>query len=242
MTYDFDFAVLDGTNLRALADGMLLTLQITATAIVVGIAWGTVIALMRQSPYRALRIFASLYVTLFRSIPLVIVLLWFFLVVPQALQALFQLNSSTDLRVMSALVAFSLFEAAYFSEIVRAGLRSVPAGQWSAARALGMNAWTAYRYVVLPQAFRNMAPVFMTQGIVLFQDTSLVYVSSLADFFGRATGIGERDHRMVEMLFIAGATYFFLCFGASWLARTFQTRNRNARSRAEVMPVSKLSR
>lgn len=220
--YRFDFSILGASTLPVLAEGMLVTLRITATALAAGIALGTLLALLRGSRVRAAAWLAGAYVNLFRSVPLVMVLLWFFLVVPQVLQSLLGLSPATDVRMASALVAFSLFEAAYFSEIVRAGIASVSHGQMEAAQALGMARWQAMRLVVLPQALRNMLPMLLTQAIVLFQDTALVYVSALADFFGRAYGIGERSGRIVEMLLFAGMVYFAICFALSQLAQALQ--------------------
>lgn len=224
MAYAFDFSSINSGNLGVLGDGMAVSLEITATAVVVGIVWGTVLAMLRLSGIKPLQWFAAGYVNVFRSIPLVMVLLWFFLIVPQLLQKLFQLSPASDLRLTSALIAFSLFEAAYYSEIIRAGIQSVPKGQVAAAQALGMTYGQSMRLVILPQAFRNMVPLLLTQGIVLFQDTSLVYVSALADFFGQAYGIGERDGRIVELLLFAGAVYFVICFSASLLVRYFQKK------------------
>jgi glutamate/aspartate transport system permease protein len=221
--YDFDWSSIPGA-LPYLWQGMKVTLEITAVAIVVGILWGTLLAVMRLSRFALLSWFAAGYVNLFRSIPLVMVLLWFFLIVPQLLQALFSLDSNTDIRLASALVGFALFEAAYYSEIVRAGIQSVPKGQISAASALGMSYAQAMRLVILPQAFRNMTPLLLTQAIVLFQDTSLVYVSALADFFGAAYKVGDRDGRIVELLLFAAAVYFVICFAASTLVRRFQRK------------------
>jgi len=224
MAYAFDFSSINSGNLGVLGDGMAVSLEITVTAVAVGIVWGTVLAMLRLSGIKPLQWFAAGYVNVFRSIPLVMVLLWFFLIVPQLLQKLFQLSPASDLRLTSALIAFSLFEAAYYSEIIRAGIQSVPKGQVSAAQALGMTYGQSMRLVILPQAFRNMVPLLLTQGIVLFQDTSLVYVSALADFFGQAYGIGERDGRIVELLLFAGAVYFVICFSASLLVRYFQKK------------------
>lgn len=223
MAYQFDFSSIDANNIASLADGMLVSLKITLVAVIVGILWGTVLALLRMSGVKVASWFARGYINLFRSVPLVMVLLWFFLIVPQLLQSVLGLSPSNDVRMASALVAFSLFEAAYYAEIIRAGIQSVAPGQMSAALALGMKRWQGMRLIVLPQALRNMVPVLLTQMIVLFQDTALVYVSALADFFGRAYGIGERDGRIVEMLLFAGLVYFVICFSAS-LAVKFLSR------------------
>lgn len=224
MAYSFDFTSINPNTLEVLGEGMLVSLKITVTAVVVGIVWGTILAMMRLSSFRVLNWFAQGYVTIFRSIPLVMVLLWFFLIIPQVLQNLFNLSPATDLRMTSALVAFALFEAAYYSEIIRAGIQSVSRGQMFAAQALGMTYGQSMRLVILPQAFRNMVPLLLTQGIILFQDTSLVYVSALADFFGQAYGIGERDGRIVELLLFAGLVYFLICFSASLLVKRYQKK------------------
>lgn len=214
--YEFDWSGISAA-LPTLGTGMLITLQITSVAVVSGIVWGMLLAVFRLSGIKLLSWFATLYITFFRSIPLVMVLLWFFLIVPQILQTLFNLSPNVDIRFISALVAFSLFEAAYYSEIIRAGIRSVPRGQMDAAKALGMRYVQLMRLIVLPQAFRAMVPLLLTQGIVLFQDTSLVYVIGLADFFRTASNIGDRDGRPVEMILFAGASYFVICLFASTL-------------------------
>ena len=221
--YEFDWSSIPGA-LPFLWEGMKVSLEITAIAVVVGIVWGTLLAMMRLSPVKPLSWFAAGYVNLFRAIPLVMVLLWFFLIVPQVLRGAFNLDPNTDVRLTSAMIGFALFESAYYSEIIRAGIQSVPKGQVAAASALGMTYAQAMRLVVLPQAFRNMVPLLLTQAIVLFQDTSLVYVSALADFFGAAYKVGDRDGRLVELLLFAGLVYFLICFAASQLVRRYQKK------------------
>jgi glutamate/aspartate transport system permease protein len=222
MMYDFDWSSIPGA-LPILWDGMKTTFYITVVAIVVGIVWGTILAMLRLSHLAVLSWFAVAYVNLFRSVPLVMVILWFYLIVPQLLRAVFG-EGIADIRLASALTAFSLFEAAYYSEIIRAGIQSVPQGQVSAAYALGLTYRQAMRLVVLPQAFRNMVPLLLTQAIILFQDTSLVYVIGLADFFGSAYRVGDRDGRLVELLLFAGLIYFILCYTASWVVKRLQQR------------------
>jgi glutamate/aspartate transport system permease protein len=224
MAYHFDFSSIDANSVAVLAEGMAVSLKITLVAVVFGVSWGTVLALMRMSRIKALSWFAIGYINLFRTVPLVMVLLWFFLIVPQLLQGVLGLSPSNDVRMASALVAFALFEAAYYAEIIRAGIQSVSRGQGAAALALGMTPAQGMRLIVLPQAFRNMVPLLLTQAIVLFQDTALVYVSALADFFGSAYGIGERDGRVVEMLLFTGGVYFVICFSASLCVRFFSRK------------------
>ncbi|MCC8394002.1 glutamate/aspartate ABC transporter permease GltK [Paraburkholderia sp. MMS20-SJTR3] len=221
--HHFDWSGIPGA-LPTLWTGAIVTFKITLIAIVFGIVWGTILAMFRLSSIKPLEWFAKLYVTLFRSIPLVMVLLWFFLIVPQLLQSVLGLSADIDIRLASAMVAFSLFEAAYYSEIIRAGIQAVPRGQVNASFALGMTYGQAMRLIVLPQAFRAMVPLLLTQGIVLFQDTSLVYVISLADFFRTATNIGDRDGTSVEMVLFAGACYFVICVIASSLVKGLQKK------------------
>ncbi|WP_144112095.1 glutamate/aspartate ABC transporter permease GltK [Paraburkholderia sp. BCC1886] len=221
--HHFDWSGIPGA-LPTLWTGAIVTLKITLIAIVFGIIWGTVLAMLRLSSFKPFEWFAKAYVTIFRSIPLVMVLLWFFLIVPQVLQNVLGLSPDIDIRLASAMVAFSLFEAAYYSEIIRAGIQAVPRGQVNASFALGMNYPQAMRLIVLPQAFRAMVPLLLTQGIVLFQDTSLVYVISLADFFRTATNIGDRDGTNIEMVLFAGACYFVICVIASSLVKGLQKK------------------
>ena len=212
--HQFDWSSIPGA-LPTLWGGAVVTLEITVLAIFVGIVWGTVLALMRLSGVAPLGWFAKGYV---------MVLLWFFLIVPQFLQSVLGLSANIDIRLASAMVAFSLFEAAYYSEIIRAGIQSVSRGQVNASFALGMTYAQSMRYVILPQAFRAMVPLLLTQAIVLFQDTSLVYVISLADFFRTATNIGDRDGTMVEMVLFAGAVYFVICTLASSLVKALRKK------------------
>ena len=152
-----------------------------------------------------------------RSIPLVMVILWFFLLIP----ILIGTPIGADL---SATITFIAFEAAFFSEIVRAGIQSVPKGQTYAGEALGMTYGQNMRLVVLPQAFRNMIPVFMTQTIVLFQDTSLVYAIGAYDLLKGFEIAGKNYGRPIETYILAAATYFVICFSLSKVVRNIQSR------------------
>ncbi|HNN09275.1 MAG TPA: glutamate/aspartate ABC transporter permease GltK [Azospira sp.] len=220
--YEFDWSSIPGA-IPLLAKGLLVTLEVTITAIVVGIVWGTILAVARLSSNPVIAKLSAGYVNLFRSVPLVMVILWFYLIVPQGLKAIFG-NDIGDIRLTSALVAFALFEAAYYSEIIRAGIQSVAKGQVGAGLALGFTPGQTMRLIVLPQAFRNMTPLLLTQAIILFQDTSLVYVIGLSDFFGTAYKVGDRDGRLVELLLFAGLIYFVICFSASQLVKRLQAR------------------
>jgi glutamate/aspartate transport system permease protein len=225
MFANFDFDVIRRSLSYLFIDGMTFTLTLTALAALGGLIFGTLIALMRLSGLALLGRIAGLYVDFMRSLPLVLVIFWFYFLVPYIGQWL--TGASRPIHVgafASSLVTFIMFEAAYFSEIMRAGIQSISRGQPMAAQALGLNYRQTMRYVVLPQAFRNMLPVLLTQTIVLFQDTSLVYVVSITDFLGAATIVAHRDGRLVEMYLFAALVYFVICCFASFGVRQLQSR------------------
>jgi glutamate/aspartate transport system permease protein len=203
---------------------MIVTLEITLVAIIVGVLLGTVLAVCRLSKNSVLSAFAAAYVTLFRSIPLVMVLLWFQLaLVPPVVRWLFP-NANFDLNLIIAFTAFAFFEASYYAEIIRAGIQSISKGQVMAAQALGMTDRAVMRLVILPQAFRRMIPLLLTQAIILFQDSSLVYVIGLADFFGVAKNRADSTGNEVEFILFAGAVYLVLCLTLSTIVRQLQKR------------------
>ena len=225
MFTDFDFGVILSNLPYLFFDGMRFTLMLTALATVGGVVLGTLIALMRLSGVPGVSHFAAGYTNLMRSLPFVLVIFWFYFLLPYVGQ--WVIGASRPIAVgafMSALVTFTLFEAAYFSEIMRAGIQSIPRGQVSAGYALGLRYWQVMSYVILPQAFRNMLPVLLTQTIILFQDTSLVYVLSITDFLGAASKIAQRDGRLVEMYLFAAVVYFAISFALSQLVRRLQAR------------------
>jgi len=225
MFANFDFDVIRRSLSYLFLDGMTFTLTLTALATCGGIVFGTLIAMMRLSGLWVLSRFAQLYVDLMRSLPLVLVIFWFYFLVPYIGQWL--TGASRPIRVgafASSLLTFTIFEAAYFAEIMRAGIQSISRGQPAAASALGLTYWQTMRYVVLPQAFRNMLPVLLTQTIVLFQDTSLVYVLSIPDFLGAASKVAQRDGRLVEMYLFAALVYFVISCIASFGVRRLQSR------------------
>lgn len=225
MFSQFDYDVILRSLPYLFFDGMRFTLTLTVLATGLGIVLGTLLALMRLSGFAPLSILAAGYVNLMRSVPLVLVIFWFYFLVPYIGQ--WVTGSAQPMRVgpfWSSLITFTLFEAAYFAEIMRAGIQSIPRGQVSAAYAMGMTYPQAMGYVVLPQAFRNMLPVLLTQTIILFQDTSLVYVLSITDFLGAASKVATRDGRLVEMYLFAAAVYFVISLAASLLVRRLQAR------------------
>ena len=197
--------------------GLLFSVQLTVIATVGGIVVGTFLALMRLSGKPILVYPATFYINTMRSIPLVMVILWFFLLIPMLVGK----PIGADL---SATITFIAFEAAFFAEIVRAGIQSVPRGQVYAGEALGMTYGQNMRLVVLPQAFRNMIPVFMTQTIILFQDTSLVYAIGAYDLLKGFEIAGKNYGRPMETYILAAATYFVICFSLSKAVRAIQAK------------------
>ena len=213
---EFDFTVW-GPSLPFIRDGLLFTLRLTLIAMTGGIVLGTLLALARLSPVKPLSLAAGAYVDTMRSIPLVLVILWFFLVLPF-------LTGKPVGAETSAIITFTAFEAAFYCEIMRSGIQSVPRGQVWAAQALGLTQTQAMVHVVLPQALRNMLPVLLTQSIVLFQDTSLVYAIGAKDLLKAADVVGKNYNRPVEMIVLSALIYFAICFSLSLAVRQLQKR------------------
>ena len=225
MFANLDFDVIRRSLPYLFLDGMTFTLMLTGLAALGGLVFGTLIALMRLSSYRLLGRIAGLYVDFMRSLPLVLVIFWFYFLVPYIGQWL--TGASRPIRVgafTSTLVTFVMFEAAYFSEIMRAGIQSISKGQPAAASALGLTYSQSMRYIVLPQAFRNMLPVLLTQTIVLFQDTSLVYAIGAYDLLKGFEVAGKNFNRPVETYLVAAVVYFVICFSLSMLVRQLQKK------------------
>jgi glutamate/aspartate transport system permease protein len=214
MSFDFSFFTVQMLQ-DYLLRGLLFSLQLTVVATVGGIVLGTLLALMRLSGNRLLSLPAAAYVNTMRSVPLVMVLLWFFLLVP------FVLGRSTGAE-LSAVVTFIAFEAAFFCEIMRSGIQSIPKAHMQAGSALGLDTWQNLRFIILPQAFRRMTPVLLTQVIILFQDTSLVYAIGAYDLLKGFEVAGKNFGRPVEAYVAAALTYFVICFALSFIVRRLQ--------------------
>jgi len=222
----FDFDVIERSLGYLFRDGMVFTLKLTILSTTMGLILGTLLAMCRLSGIKPLASAAGAYVNFLRALPLILVIFWFYFLVPYIGGWL--TGQGRPLNVggfTSALITFTLFEAAYFCEIMRAGIQSIPRGQVAAGYALGLNYWQMMANVVLPQALRNMAPILLTQTIVLFQDTSLVYVLSLTDFLGAGINVAQRDNRLVEMYIFVAAVYFIMSYAASQLVKYLQRRN-----------------
>ena len=221
----FDFDVIERSLPYLFREGMVFTLTLTGLAMTGGIIFGTLLAMMRLSSIKILSWVSGGYVNLMRSVPLVLVIFWFFFLVPYI--GAWVIGADQPVKVgafWSAVITFTMFEAAYYCEIMRAGIQSIARGQISAGYALGLDYWQTMGRIVLPQAFRNMIPVLLTQTIILFQDTSLVYVISATDFLGAAAKIANRDYRLVEMYVFVAIVYFIISYSLSAVVKRLQTR------------------
>ncbi|HET7729526.1 MAG TPA: ABC transporter permease subunit [Usitatibacter sp.] len=225
MDAGFDFNVIQRSAGYLFREGMTFTITLTLLAMTGGIVFGTILAMMRLASFKPVSWIAGAYVNLMRSVPLVLVIFWFFFLVPYI--GAWVTNAPRPIQVgafYSALITFTMFEAAYYCEIMRAGIQSVARGQVWSGYALGLNYWQTMGHIVLPQAFRNMVPVLLTQTIILFQDTSLVYVISATDFLGAASKIANRDYRLVEMYTFAALVYFVISFTLSLFVKRLQAK------------------
>ena len=203
--------------------GFIFSIELTVVATVGGILFGTLLALMRLSGTKWLTVPATAYVNGMRSVPLVMVILWFFLLVPAGFYAAIPGGSNYRAEI-SAIITFVAFEAAYFSEIMRAGIQSISRGQVNAGRALGMTYAQNMKLIILPQAFRNMVPILLTQTIILFQDTSLVYAIGAYDLLKGFSVAGKIYGRPEEAYLLAAVVYFVMCFGLSFLVKRLQSK------------------
>ena len=225
MFANFDFDVIQRSWVYLFTTGMVFTLKLTLFAMVGGTILGTLLAMMRLSSNKAISLVATTYVNIMRSIPLVMVIFWFYFLMPYI--GAWVIGSDTPVQIgafSSCLITFVMFEAAYYCEIMRSGIQSIPRGQIWAGYAMGMSYWQTMAHIVLPQAFRNMIPVLLTQTIVLFQDVSLVYVLSITDFVGAASKVAQRDGRLVEMYSFVALVYFIMCFALSKLVTKIQKK------------------
>jgi glutamate/aspartate transport system permease protein len=211
----FDFGVV-ASAWPFLLNGLIFSLELTAVGFVGGLLMGTGLALVRHLNVPFAAPVATAYITLMRSVPLIMVLFWFFFLMPLILMWVLSASRPVPIGpVWTAFVTFTLFEAAYYAEIIRAGLKAIPKGQYEASKALAFSTAKTYRLVILPQVLRMVSPILLTQTIILFQDTSLVYVLSITDLLGAASKVAQRDSRLVEMYLTVAIIYMMICVLAS---------------------------
>jgi len=220
----FDFSVIAQAG-PFLLNGLVFSLELTAVGFLGGLVLGIGLALVKHLKVPVASQLAGAYITLIRSVPLIMVLFWFFFLMPLVLMGLTGASRPVQIGpVWTAFVTFTLFEAAYYAEIIRAGFKSIAKGQYGACKALGMSTWQSYRLIILPQVLRVVSPILLTQTIILFQDTSLVYVLSVTDLLGAASKIAQRDGRLVEMYLAVAVIYMVLCSATSQLVAVLKNR------------------
>jgi len=238
----FDFLAIYNA-LPYLMDGLAFTVELAVVASIGGLVLGTCMAVVRQLKIPVISSVISAYVTLMRCIPLILVLFWFFFLVPLVLGYLSAAGRPVPLGPRTtAFVTFTMFEAAYYAEIVRSGFKAVHKGQYEGARALGLSTWTTYTSVIIPQVLKATAPIIVTQTIILFQDTSLVYVLSLSDFLHVAAQIAQRDSKLVEFYSFVAVVYLVLCSAGSELAERLRRKEPNAAKRTKSFRLLGLPR
>jgi glutamate/aspartate transport system permease protein len=220
-----DFSMVFNSWHHLLVDGLGLTLQLTIACAVMGLLLGIPLALMRLYGYKWLRTSVGVFINFIRSIPLILVIFWFYFLAPYFIAWVTGAPNPVQINAFtSALITFTIFEACYYCEILRAGISAVPKGQQAAAKAMGLTYVQTLRLVIIPQAIKNVLPILLLQAIVLFQDISLVYVLSLTDFVHAATQIGQQQNQLVEVYLFVALVYFAVCFLATRAVALIQRR------------------
>jgi len=206
--------------------GLVLTFILAFIAIILSFIFGSLLGIARWSDIKIIKLPATAFIELFRSIPHIMVIFWVFFAMPVILTMIFGVKMSVS-PLVSAIIAFTLFESAHIAEIVRAGLNSMPKGQFEAAKTLGMNSWQTFILIILPQAYRRMIPSLVSQFVSLFKDTSLVYVIGVVEFFRAATILNNRIYMSFEILSIVGIIYFICAFTMSQIAGYLEKKVEN---------------
>jgi len=201
--------------------GLMLTFYIAIISIVFSFLFGSLLGIARFSNLRWLKIPAIIYIELFRALPLIMVIFWVYFAIPIVGGAIFETKISAS-ALISGIISFILFESAYIAEIVRAGLKSIPQGQFEVSKSLGMNSWQTFIFVILPQAYRKMIPAIVSQFVSLFKDTSLVYVIGVIEFFRAATIVNNRIYMSFEILSFVAIIYFICAFTLSKIAEKLE--------------------
>lgn len=205
----------DGISFGPLLQGLRITLEIVAVSLVVSLLIGVCVALMRLSRSHMASGMARIYLELIRNTPLLIqIFVVYFVFAP-----IFDMG-----RFTAAVLALSLFEGAYASEIVRAGILALPRGQWEASASLGMNHRQTYRYVILPQALRNMLPPLTSQGISLVKDSALVSTIAIYDLTMRGQQIIAETFLTFEVWFAVAAIYLAVTLLLTLLVKYLEYR------------------
>ncbi|WP_299980795.1 amino acid ABC transporter permease [Desulfobacula sp.] len=213
---NFEWQVISN-NFFFLMGGLVTTFELALIAIAGGLTLGILVGMGRLSKFKFIYYPATLFVNLMRTQPLILVIFWFYFLVPLIIGR--PIGGFT-----SAVIAFTIFEASYFAEIIRAGIQSISKGQMEAAYSSGFTYWQAMRYFIIPQALKNMMPSLITQAVVVFQDTSLAYVIGLREFLRSANIVDAREMRSVELYLFVGLVYFIVCFSMSRICKKLELK------------------
>jgi len=205
------------TNASYLFDGFDMTIFLSVTSLVGSLVGGTLLALLRLSPWWWLRWPAIAYIDLLRMVPLIMVIFWFFFFLP------ILIGAPVDATV-AALAALIAFNSSYMAEVIRAGIQSVPRGLVEAARCSGMTHLQCTARIVLPIATRNILPALVSRLVALVMGTSLVYIIGVTEFFRAATNVDNRVFRPYEIFGFVALVYFALCYSLSLSGRFLEKR------------------
>jgi len=208
-------------NINFLMGGFLVTLKLTAFALGGGIILGMLVGLGRISRNAWVYQPVTLYVNFIRNVPLILVIFWFYFVMP--IIAGRPLNP-----FLSAVISFIIFEATYFGEIFRAGYQSISRDLINAAYSTGLTYGQTARFILVPIAFRRMLPSMITQSIVTFQDTSLAFVIGLQEFVRRTSIVDNLEVRSIQLFGFVAVVFFIFCFIGSKISRHFEEKGRRA--------------
>lgn len=230
MFYEFDWGVIEKSWTYLIFDGLLFTLIVTAISSIGGLILGLILVMMRISENKVLELISSTYVDIIRSLPLILVLFWFFFFMPYIIGWIVGSDQPIKIGVfLTVIITFIMFESAFYCEIFRSGIKAIPKNQIEASLSLGLSRFQSFRYVIFPQVFKNVFPMLITQLIIVFQDTSVVYVISAIDFLGAATMIARQEHRLVELYIFAAVIYFVISFSVSRYSKHLQNRKTTLR-------------
>ncbi len=210
-------------DMRAVA----CTVSLSALTVFFGFILALILAICRMGRSRLLRALATAYVELFRATPMVVQVFIIFYVVFDGVKVLpgFKLFGFIRFeRFFPAVVALSLNSGAYLSEIIRSGIQSIDGGQTEASRSLGLSQWKTMRYVVLPQAIKNILPAIANEFVTIIKESAICYTIGVQDIMSAVNAVKGATYRMGEALIIATVLYFCLTFPTSKIIAHFERK------------------
>ena len=210
-------------------DGLICTVSLSALTVFFGFILALILGICRLGRSRLLRAIATVYVELFRATPMVVQIFIIFYVVFNGVKVLPGVRLFGFIRFerfFPAVVALALNSGAYLSEIIRSGIQSIDGGQTEAARSLGLSSWKTMRFVVLPQAIKNILPAIANEFVTIIKESAICYTIGVQDIMSAVNAVKGSTYRMGEALIIATALYFCLTFPTSKIIAHFERRMR----------------